>query len=196
MANYSVKLIDNNRGISLESYHNHLSLYESDLKSLVTYNETEDNFVRRANSWIRDIICDEYDSDNFNYNQTDLDNALRVVFKNLRKDFEQSPNFSAKEEKALADTAKKIADMKASISKYRINDYIWRKFKLSDRYWAWDSFSNSSIAVDCRNQIHAYHDTEKYIEEHLEEFAYLSEEELQKKAVAKYQEMLKARRGW
>ena len=155
MANYSVKLIDNNRGISLESYHNHLSLYDSDLKSLVTYNETEDNFVRRADSWIRDIICDEYDRDDFHYNQEDLEKALRVVFKNLRKDFENSADFNAEEEKRLANAAKSDAEMRASISKYRINDYIWRKFKLSDRYWAWSSFSNSSIAVDCRNQIHA-----------------------------------------
>lgn len=194
--NYRVETIENGRGISLTSYHNHLSLYKSDLSSIIEYNLTEEGFVNRVNSWIWDIVCDEYDRDNFDYNQKDLDNALRQVFKNLRKDFEQSPNFSADEEKVLADNAKKIADMKASISKYRINDYIWRKFKLDDRYWAWSDFSKSSLAVDCRNQIHAYHDTEKYINEHLEEFAYLSEEELQKKATATYQQMLKERRGW
>jgi dGTP triphosphohydrolase len=193
--NYQVNTIENGRGIQLKSYRDHLSLYQSDLKSLVTYNETEDNFVRRAESWVWDIIGDEYDRDDFKYNQSDLEKALRVVYKNLRKDFEQSAEFSAEKEKALANNAKKIADMKASISKYRISDYIWRKFKLGDRYWAWDSFSQSSLAVDCRNQIYAYHDTEKYINEHLEEFAYLSEEELQKKAIATYQQMLKKRRG-
>ena len=194
--NYRVETIENGRGISLVSYHNHLSLYKSDLESIIEYNLTEEGFVNRLNSWIWDIVCDEFDRDNFTYNQKDLDNALRAVFKNLRKDFEQSPKFSAEEEKALAEKAKNIAAMKASISKYRISDYIWRKFKLSDRYWAWSDWSKSSLAVDCRNQIHAYYDTEKYIEEHLEEFAFLSEEELQKKAVAKYQEMLKTRRGW
>ena len=194
--NYQVNTIENGRGIQLKSYRDHLSLYQSDLKDLVTYNETEDNFVRRVESWIWDIVCDEYDRDNFKYSSSDLEKALRVVYKNLRKDFEQSAEFSAEKEKELADNAKKIADMKASISKYRINDYIWNKFKLGDRYWAWSSFSKTSLAVDCRNQIHAYHDTEKYINEHLEEFAYLSEEELQKKATATYQQMLKERRGW
>ena len=88
--NYQVNTIENGRGIQLKSYHNHLSLYQSDLKDFVTYNETEDNFVRRVDSWLWDIIGDEYDRDDFKYNQSDLEKALRVVYKNLRKDFEQS----------------------------------------------------------------------------------------------------------
>lgn len=193
--NYQVKTIENGRGISLQSYHNHLSLYKSDLSKLVTYNVTEDNFVSRVDSWIWDIVCDEYDRDNFKYDKHEYESAIRVVFKNLRKDFENSAEFNAEKEKQLADNAKKIADMKNSINMTAISNFIWEKYNLSNRYWAWSDFSKSYLAVDCRNQIHAYHDTQKYIKEHLEEFAYLCEDELKKKASETYEKMLKARRA-
>ena len=192
--NYQVKAIENGRGISLQGYKSHITLYQSDLVKLVTYNVTVDEFIYRADGWFSDIIGDEYGHENVKYDTKALEQTLRVVFKNLRNDFENSAEFSAEKEKELADNSKKLANLKKRVSIVTISNYLWKKYKLDNCYWAWSDLSKSSIAVGCRNKIHALHDTEKYIEEHLEEFAYLDEDVKLKKATDLYDKMLSERR--
>ena len=185
--NYQVKTIENGRGISLQSHHDHLSLYESDLKDLIFYNETEDTFIRRVESWLWDIVCDEHDRDNFKYNQSDLEKALRVVFKNLYKDFEQSAEFETKKAERLAELAK--ADLEKKVNLRTITDYVWQKQNFDRKCYAWSTFS-------CTKEYNAYCKMQEYIKEHLAEFAELSEDERNKKGNDIYLQKLKEIRGW
>lgn len=185
--NYRVETIENGRGISLTSYHNHLSLYKSDLKDLIFYNETEDTFIRRVESWMWDIVCDEYDRDNFKYNQSDFEKALRVVFKNLYKDFEQSAEFETKKAERLAELAK--ADLEKKVNVRAIEEGIWKKNNFERKCFVWSSFS-------CTKEYGAYCKMKEYINEHLEEFAELSEDDKLKKAQEIYLQKLKELRGW
>jgi len=184
---YQVNTIENGCGIQLKSYQNHLSLYQSDLKNLIFYNETEDTFIRRVKSWLWDIVCDEYDRDNFKYNQNDLEKALRVVFKNLYKEFEQSAEFETKKAERLAELAK--ADLEKKVNLRVITDYVWKKQNFDRKCYAWSAFT-------CTKEYDAYCKMQEYIKEHLAEFAELSENERNEKGNKIYLQKLKDIRGW
>jgi hypothetical protein len=185
--NYQVKTIENGRGISLQSYRDHLSLYESDLKDLIFYNETEECFIRRVESWLWDIIGDEYDRDNFKYNDNDLERALKVVFKNLYNDFEQSAEFETKKAERLAELAK--AELEKKVHQGAIADYVWKKQNFDRKCYCWSDFT-------CTKEYDAYYKMQEYIKAHLEEFAELSEDERNKKGNEIYLQKLKEIRGW
>ena len=184
---YQVNTIENGRGIQLKSYRNHLSLYQSDLKGLIFYNETEDCFIRRVESWLWDIIGDEYCREDFKYSTSDLEKALRVVFKNLYKDFEQSAEFETKKTERLAELAK--ADLEEKVNLRAISDYVWKKQNFERKCYVWSAFS-------CTKEYNAYCKMQTYINEHLADFAELNEDDKNKKANEIYLQKLKEVRGW
>ena len=171
--NYQVSIIENGRGIQLKSYRDHLSLYNSDLKDLIFYNESADAFVKRVESWLWDIISDNYDRDNFNYDERELDKALRVVFANLYNDFEQSPDFEVKKAERLEELRK--SNLESQVNTGALEEYVWKKQNFDRRCTIWSSFS-------CSKEYDAYCRMKQYIKDHLEEFVDLTEDERKKKA--------------
>lgn len=180
---YSVQFNDEKRGITLMGYKQHISLYGADLAQLVKYGVTKDHFIKRAEDWLWDIICDEYGSDNVRYDGKALTNALGVIFDNLRKDFEHSSGFKAEEEKAIIAERKRQEELKKQVPLNPILDAIYERYRLKYASFAMSSPRyNYNIEDNNSKKMNAYHNMEKYIGEHLEEFAPLTESERIEKA--------------
>ena len=187
---YQIETIEKGLGISLVGYKHHITLYHDDLKKEMGYNVTADNFVKRVESWLWDIICDEYGSDSVSYNNALLEHALREIWCNLRKDFESSPEYSKEKEIELANAAKKQAELDAQFGWKEMNPIFDSVFRANNLWYVSSSWKPNDWG---QRKMSAYHDMENYVKTHKEEFIPMSDSERKARAAQLYQEFLKER---
>ena len=115
---------------------------------------------------------------------------MRTIFVNLRNDFVNSPEYSKEKEIELANAAKRQAEIDAQFGWKEMNPIFDSVFRANNLWYVSSSWKPNDWG---QRKMSAYHDMEKYVKTHKEEFIPMSDSERKARAAQLYQEFLKER---